>query len=193
MPVATVARTWHIRRGHIGSRRQRGEVVFGRTMRKREVKLVKTGTGWRPAGRPRSAALTMMAMIAGMTLAGATPAPAQQAPDVPVMVGDDTPIDAASCSLGQVTGLDPQGDNFLAVRAGPGSGNAQIDALHQDDLVFVCDGDGRWLGIVYWPGHRQGSSATECGATAPISPRQPYAGPCRTGWVFDGYVAQIAG
>lgn len=118
---------------------------------------------------------------------------AQQAPVVPVVVGDDVPIDAASCSLGQVTGLDPQGDNFLAVRGGPGTDHAQIDALHEGDLVYTCDAHGRWMGIVYEPGATQGSSTGHCGVPAPISPRQPYVGPCRSGWVFDGYVEIIAG
>jgi hypothetical protein len=128
-----------------------------------------------------------------MALVALSPARAQQAPEVPVIVGDDVPVDLPSCSLGMVTGLDPQGDNFLAVRGGPGTGHAQIDALHQQDAIFVCESRGRWMGIVYEPGARVGGPASQCGVPAPVSPRQPYVGPCRSGWVYDGYVVIVAG
>lgn len=133
----------------------------------------------------------LAALACAAALFAAPQAQAQQAPSVPVMVGEVIPADVASCSLGQVTGLDPQGDNFLAVRSGPGSNNSQIDVLHQGDLVYFCDANGRWMGIVYQPGLGPGNDT--CGVPQPISPRRPYTGPCRSGWVYDAYVEIIAG
>ncbi|MBV7378951.1 SH3 domain-containing protein [Maritimibacter sp. DP4N28-5] len=45
-----------------------------------------------------------------------------------------------------VKGLDPNGDGFLALRAGPGTEHAQIGSLHNGDAAFVYGSDnGRWL------------------------------------------------
>lgn len=138
--------------------------------------------------RRKGAFVTWVALAAAIA-----PAHAQQVPQVPVMVGDDVPVDIASCSLAVVTGLDPQGDNFLAVRSGPGSSNAQIDALHTGDQVYVCDGNGRWMGVVYPTNRNMESGTGQCGVPAPVSPRQAYRGPCDSGWVYDAYIQIIAG
>lgn len=105
---------------------------------------------------------------------------------VDVMIGGDADYDACG-SVGMVTGLDPQGDNFLAVRSGPGTGYEQIDSLFSGDEVFLCDRRDRWHGIVYGP------PGTDCGVGSPVAGRQGYLGPCRSGWVFDRYIRVIAG
>lgn len=56
---------------------------------------------------------------------------------------------AAGCLGATVTGLKPNGDGFLAVRSGPGSHYAQIDALHNGDVVRPCVKRGAWWGIYY--------------------------------------------
>ncbi|WP_370048554.1 MULTISPECIES: SH3 domain-containing protein [Salipiger] len=43
-----------------------------------------------------------------------------------------------------VTGLDPNGDGFLALRAGPGSGYAQIGSLHNGDAAYLRACEGKW-------------------------------------------------
>ncbi|MEZ5668010.1 MAG: integron [Alphaproteobacteria bacterium] len=128
--------------------------------------------------------------LAGLALAGA--AQAQQTPEVPVMVGVQPDLDAC-LTQGVVSGLDASGDNFLAVRSGPGSGYGQIDALHTDDVVAMCETRGRWIGIVYQPGDRQVPGPSDCGVGSPIWPRQAYPGTCRSGWVFEAYVTPYAG
>lgn len=107
---------------------------------------------------------------------------------VPVLVGGESDLDACP-SLGQVVGLDPAGDNFLAVRAGPGSKSAELDRLGPQRLVTVCDERGRWLGVVYAPA---GSDA-DCGTGSPQAARKPYRGPCRSGWVHASHVEIVAG
>jgi hypothetical protein len=106
----------------------------------------------------------------------------------PVLVGGESDLDAC-LSLGQVVGLDPAGDNFLAVRAGPGSKNAELDRLGPKRLVTVCDERGRWLSVVYAP---EGSD-TDCGTGSPQAERTAYRGPCRSGWVHASHVEIVAG
>lgn len=81
--------------------------------------------------------------------------------------GDD--LDACS-SNGIVVGLKANGDNFLAVRSGPGRNHAKIDELHNGDPVFLCTGQGRWYGIVY-------GGSRDCGVSSPIVPARVYSGP----------------
>jgi hypothetical protein len=73
-----------------------------------------------------------------------------------------------------VAGLNPQGDNFLAVRSGPGRDFAKIDELYQGDRVLLCDERGQWVGIVYtrmtptaeWPARKPSGRPTR-GHAAP--------------------------
>lgn len=106
----------------------------------------------------------------------------------PVLVGGETDLDASG-SLGQVVGLDPAGDNFLAVRSGPSSRQAELDRLGPKRLVTVCDERGHWLGVVYAP---EGSDA-DCCTGSPQVARKPYRGPCRSGWVHASHVEIVAG
>lgn len=112
------------------------------------------------------------------------PLPAAAQSGVPVMVGGDADYDACS-SVGQVARLNPNGDGFLAVRSGPSTDHGKIDELYNGDIVFLCDQDGRWHGVVY--------GAQDCGVGSPIPRRQAYNGNCRAGWIFDRYVDVIAG
>ena len=105
-----------------------------------------------------------------------------------VLVGGESDFDACG-SLGQVIGLDPAGDDFLSVRAGPGSQTSELDRLGPGRLLTVCDERGNWLGVVYPP---QGTDAN-CGTGSPQVERTPYRGPCRSGWVHRGHVEIVAG
>lgn len=67
--------------------------------------------------------------------------------DVPVQWIPDG--QAAGCAGSVVTGLDPNGDNFLAVRSGPGTNYRKIDELHTGDRVRTCDLQGNWVGVFY--------------------------------------------
>lgn len=96
--------------------------------------------------------------------------------------GDD--LDACA-SNGEVVGLKKGGDNFLAVRSGPGTSHAKIDELGMSDAVYICAEDGDWYGIVYGDG--------DCGVTSPINPPSLYSGPCSSGWVHSRYVNVTAG
>jgi hypothetical protein len=109
---------------------------------------------------------SMVAAVVGL-LFWVGPAVAQTL-DVPVPWIEDG--QAAGCGGSRVTGLDPNGDNFLAVRSGPGVDYPKIDELHTGDSVRTCDVRGNWIGIYY-----------------DIRGRQ------QSGWVFGAYLAEVAG
>ena len=102
--------------------------------------------------------------------------------DVPVIVTANEDLD--TCAVGEVHGLNPNGDNFLAVRAGPGSDHAMIDKVHTGDQVWMFSQRGKWIGIVY------ASAEINC---SPITKDKVYDGPGRKGWVYDKYIKVIAG
>jgi|GEM_PF-2838313 len=50
-------------------------------------------------------------------------------------------------TLGQVHGLNPKGDGFLAVRAKPDASAAEVAKLHEDDKVLVLQESNDWVYI----------------------------------------------
>lgn len=133
-------------------------------------------------------AIRLLAALLLMVVAAT--ASAQQAERVPRigLAGDD--LDAC-LSVGEVTGLNPRGDNFLAVRAEPRAKAREKDRLGPGRLVWLCDEAGDWIGIVYGEDDRDGPA--DCGVGTPSATVRPYAGPCRSGWVHSRYVTVIAG
>ncbi|WP_099867977.1 SH3 domain-containing protein [Pararhizobium haloflavum] len=71
--------------------------------------------------------------------------------DVPFAETDRVGSQEWCSSQSIVSGLDPNGDGFLAVRAGPGTEYRKIDQLHNGDAVYICGARGDWLAIVYGP------------------------------------------
>jgi Caspase domain/Bacterial SH3 domain len=65
--------------------------------------------------------------------------------------------------FGKVRGLDVNGDNFLSVRTGPGTGFTEVDRLYTGNGVSICSQQGKWLRVKYGGG---------------------------SGWVFGKYVAR---
>lgn len=124
----------------------------------------------------RKAFLGMTIIVAGTALAVA------QSLDVPVVVTANEDLD--TCAVGEVYGLNPDGDNFLAVRAGPGTDHAMIDKIHTGDQVWMFSERGKWIGVVY------DSDEISC---SPIATDKVYDGPGRRGWVYGKYIRVIAG
>lgn len=88
---------------------------------------------------------------------------------------------------GEVFNLNPDGDNFLAVRDRPSSSGQELDRLGPGMGVSMCLEEGEWVGIVY------SKSGQNCGVGSPVLSPRAYSGPCRSGWVFGKYVKLIAG
>ena len=96
----------------------------------------------------------------------AAPAAWAQQLDVEFEIIEDA--QAAGCAASIVTGLNPSGDGFLAVRSGPGTEYGRIDELHNGDMVRTCAMEGQWVGVYYG------------------EPRQ-------RGWVHGNWLAHAAG
>ena len=75
------------------------------------------------------AAGALLGFATGMILSSG--AALSQSLDVPVVIppGDGQ---VADCATSTVSGLDPAGDNFLAVRSGPGTKHRKIDEIHME-------------------------------------------------------------
>jgi hypothetical protein len=109
---------------------------------------------------------------------------------VPVTVGANGPELDACSSSGRPKGLNPRGDNFLAVKAGPSLAAARTDRLRPGQPFFICGERGGWTAIVYAPGE---NLPARCGVSWPAPRPKAYAGPCRSGWVFSRYVEWVSG
>ena len=103
---------------------------------------------------------------------------------MPVMYGGDTDEDACA-SIGEIRGIDKQGDGFVAIRSGAGSKYSMKEKIRKNGTkVIMCDSQGKWVGIVY---------GEDCGTSSPIAKRQPYKGRCHSGWIYEKYIILIAG
>ena len=127
-----------------------------------------------------------------------TPPPAPEAQRTPetqlvaVEIGEAGPDLDACPSAGRPRGLNPNGDNFLAVKAAPNLQARRIDKLGPGDAFYICQSaqGGEWTGIVYSAG---GGLGDGCGVASTVDRRQNYSGSCRSGWVFSKYVEVVAG
>ena len=112
----------------------------------------------------------------------------------PVMIGEDGARFDACGGLGQVVRPGPDG---LSLHAAPFADSKQLARLAEGQRAFVCTRslDQKWLGVVVppAPGADGTAPAADCGVGAPVDRRQPYAGPCASGWVASAYVRLIGG
>jgi len=58
-------------------------------------------------------------------------------PEVPIVIEASSDVDACNAT-GIVTGLDPHGDGFLAVKSAPALQSLRIDKLHNGEQVYIC-------------------------------------------------------
>jgi hypothetical protein len=127
--------------------------------------------------------ITSMVLLATL----AVPAIAAQNPSVPVIPGNG---DGDACpGNGIVSGLNPQGDGFLAVKSGPGIGFQRIDKLYNGEEVYICEVRGDWIGVIYT---RKGDMA-RCNVSGPWRRATPYTGPCLSGWAHRNWIELYAG
>lgn len=113
----------------------------------------------------------------------------------PVTIGEDGPRLDACGTLGQVARAGPAG---LSLRAAPFADAKAIVSLAEGRRAWICTRslDQKWLGVVVLPApvaEGNASEAVDCGVASPVDRKQPYAGPCASGWVASAYVRLIAG
>jgi hypothetical protein len=132
--------------------------------------------------------MTKFLILAGLAAASlVSPASAWDRPTVPVIIYAE---DTDPCSSGTVEGLNPYGDGFLAVKAGPGANFARIDKLYNGTNVAICGYHGDWYAVVY---SNRGNDLEACNTFTPWRKTMPYTGPCRSGWVHKRWIGNLAG
>lgn len=137
--------------------------------------------------------LKQLIVLASAVALAAPMASAHDAVDArPVMYGLDGPDFDGCGGWGRVKGLNPDGDNFLSVRAAPTTQSSRLDKLKQGHEIWFCDSakNGEWVGIVY---KGEGQDGFECATGPNLDKPRPYPGPCRSGWVHKRYVELLAG
>lgn len=111
----------------------------------------------------------------------------------PVTIGEDGPRMDACGGLGQVT---RSGAGGLALRAAPFADAKELASLAEGQRAAICTRslDQKWLGVVVAPTPAGNGTATvDCGVASPVDRKQPYDGPCVSGWVASAYIRLIAG
>jgi hypothetical protein len=116
---------------------------------------------------------------------------AQSTANRPVMVGGSAEFDACG-DIGVPKGLNPRGDNFLALKSAPNLAAKRKAKLRPGQQFYICDQskDGNWIGVVVPLGNQ---SIIDCNLGSPILQQQAYRGSCMQGWVAAQYVKAIAG
>ena len=97
------------------------------------------------------------------------------------MIGRDGPELDACVGIGRVSSFDPRGDGTLIVRETPSDFGRQSDMLEPGELVWLCDVEGDFQGIVYAGEDYQ--KLGDCQVSRSITEPVPYDGPCSHGWV----------
>ena len=126
----------------------------------------------------------MLALL--LALAASTAHAEPMHPSVPVLI-EQYPYGVV------VTGLDPRGDGFLAVKSGPGLNYDRIDKLYNKSRVYVVGRRGDWYAVVYLDEKTVDCSLPDEGTSFTTFRGMPYKGPCRSGWVHRRWVRVIAG
>lgn len=107
------------------------------------------------------------------------------------MLGLEGPTTDACPGIGRVNGLEPRKGDLLRVRSEASDGAKVTDELKVSTLVWLCEADDEWQGIVYPTGEFQ--ELGDCRVSSALAKPEPYAGPCQFGWVQAKYVELIAG
>lgn len=131
----------------------------------------------------RLAALLAIPLLAGAPAIGAD---GEQVPKV----GRDGPELDACGGVGRVSRVNPTGDGLLPVFPRPSDEIRPKDRLVPDTLVWLCDAQGEWQGIVYASGQFQ--ELGDCRVSSPVAQPQDYSGPCRSGWVPARFLFMVA-
>ncbi len=116
---------------------------------------INTVDGWNVfLGQYADGVYAPYAKAAREKLVGVAIKPKKQAAIEPPVKKATAPTKSAdSCKrFGKVRGLDVNGDNFLAVRTGPGTGFTEIDRLYTGNGVSICGQQGKWLRVKYGGG-----------------------------------------
>ncbi|MXO90257.1 hypothetical protein [Pontixanthobacter aquaemixtae] len=133
-----------------------------------------------------------LAITAAIALFG-TPLAAQEPIDegrIP-MIGMEGPEKDACPGIGRIALFAPKKGDFMRVYPGANDVGPIKDKLPLSTLVWLCEADEEWQGIVYPIGENQ--ELGDCRVSSSIAKPEPYGGPCQFGWVEAKYIELVAG
>ncbi len=132
----------------------------------------------------------MIVFAAPLLLSAATAATATEPVRAP-MVGLEGPEADACPGIGRVNGLEPRRGDLLRVRSEASEIATVTDELKVSTLVWLCEADEGWQGIVYPKGEHQ--DLGDCRVSSALAAPEEYKGPCQFGWVQAKYIELVAG
>lgn len=135
--------------------------------------------------------LTIFITLASLALSSGLAAHPAEEPIRTPMVGLEGPETDACPGIGRVNGLEPRKGDLLRVRAEANEAAEVTDELGVSTLVWLCEADEEWQGIVYPKGEFQ--QLGDCRVSSALAAPEPYAGPCQFGWVQAKYVELVTG
>lgn len=103
------------------------------------------------------------------------------------MIGlDGAELDACG-GLGRISGrYRPQ-----LIREAPDERARAADEITDSTLVWLCEAEGDWQGVVY--SREEFQDETDCQVSSPVEAPRAYDGPCKAGWVLAKDVEFLAG
>ena len=123
--------------------------------------------------------LLRAALIAVLATFG--PAGPAETGEIVPLIGLDGPQADGCGGIGQVSGLLPNGAEFLTVRERPEDYGRKKGELAPRSLIWLCDARDDWQGIVYPTGDDQ--ELGDCRTSSAVAVPEPYSGPCESGWI----------
>lgn len=107
------------------------------------------------------------------------------------MVGLQGPEADACPAIGRIATFEPKKGDFMRVYTDSSDLAPIKDRLELSSLVWLCEADEGWQGIVYPKNETQ--DLGDCRVSTALSAPEPYNGPCNFGWVEAKYIELAAG
>jgi len=107
------------------------------------------------------------------------------------MVGLQGPDTDACPGIGRIAIFEPKKGDFMRVYTEAHEAAPVKDKIDLSTLVWLCEADEGWQGIVYPSGQFQ--DLGDCRVSATLPKPAPYDGPCQFGWVEAKYIELTAG
>lgn len=107
------------------------------------------------------------------------------------MTGLEGPSLDACPSIGRIASFEARKGDFMRVRVDAYELAATKDKLPLSTLVWLCEADEDWQGIVYPMGDNQ--DLGDCRVSSALATPEPYSGPCQYGWIPAKHIELVAG
>ena len=107
------------------------------------------------------------------------------------LIGLEGPETDACPGIGRISMFAPKKGDFMRVYPDAYETARIKDKLPLSSLVWLCEADEGWQGIVYPIGDNQ--DLGDCRVSSALADPEPYAGPCQFGWVEAKYIELVAG